>query len=664
MDGGQRIFVSELIGVTLVGPRPLGLIHLRLDPGVTVLYGVNGAGKTVTLTSVESAFKGLAPRDGGRAFIHLRISDEPIVIDDPRRVLHAALFETYEIGYQEWSSLSPLLEDPLEYSSSGVDIETLSRNLIMIAAEDEDPTLADEVSHQRLFSLEPIGSLAVPEWKVWISGRTDGETPFFSDQLRLVRAEEAQLEHTHAEDPVLGDAPLDVREVPSWVPLPFVECYETVGSAGLLLQPVTETDPDDLNRQTRSLLRQNAGQIVEELRVGGPPIYTNAAYELMNNLDSMGDEFYRLLLLDAPNLHIDIGHPDKWFDGESLAWSAGRGTQEPPVALDKLSSAQMRWAAVAIQMVLSRKALVARQTLVLLDEPERALHVLAARHLREGLARLANRWGVPILVTSHSPEFLNDNRFGLHHVLRDQSGSARVKKLQLPMAASSALEPLGITRADLLQSIRLFVLVEGEHDSAVLREFLGSELEQARALLLPFRGTRNLMHLVDAHLLFGFTDAKLLVVLDQVRTSDLTKRWEEARAKWNAGNESEALRFLDPPRSKRTPGAEVLKEFCYQALLHGAAERVEVFGLSESDIINYFPVTNFVPTASSWKQLLREWRTSRSSSDDVDFKAWLQSAKRARVDADFLRDLVRSSDSVPDEFGRLGSRIVDLSGLG
>jgi recombinational DNA repair ATPase RecF len=36
----------ELHGVTLVGIPPIGRVHIELDRGVTVLYGLNGAGKT------------------------------------------------------------------------------------------------------------------------------------------------------------------------------------------------------------------------------------------------------------------------------------------------------------------------------------------------------------------------------------------------------------------------------------------------------------------------------------------------------------------------------------------------------------------------------------------------------------------------------------------
>ena len=39
----------EVVGISLFGPQPLDSVHLDLDDELTVLYGLNGSGKTSIL---------------------------------------------------------------------------------------------------------------------------------------------------------------------------------------------------------------------------------------------------------------------------------------------------------------------------------------------------------------------------------------------------------------------------------------------------------------------------------------------------------------------------------------------------------------------------------------------------------------------------------------
>ncbi len=61
----------EIVGISLFGPSPLGEIHLRWESRFTVLYGLNGAGKTALLTAISDLFAG--DGTGGDAFLHLRL---------------------------------------------------------------------------------------------------------------------------------------------------------------------------------------------------------------------------------------------------------------------------------------------------------------------------------------------------------------------------------------------------------------------------------------------------------------------------------------------------------------------------------------------------------------------------------------------------------------
>src|SRR4051812_12333409 len=66
------------VGVSLLYPHPpLGPTYLELTPGLTVLYGLNGAGKTQVLRLVEDAFGGRITNY--RVNLHLRIGDQSTV---------------------------------------------------------------------------------------------------------------------------------------------------------------------------------------------------------------------------------------------------------------------------------------------------------------------------------------------------------------------------------------------------------------------------------------------------------------------------------------------------------------------------------------------------------------------------------------------------------
>src|SRR3954454_3716549 len=71
----------EILGVSVFGDGPLAHgIHMPLDPGVTALYGLNGAGKTRLLRAVSRALTGVAPPipatgPDAEVHLHLRLGD-------------------------------------------------------------------------------------------------------------------------------------------------------------------------------------------------------------------------------------------------------------------------------------------------------------------------------------------------------------------------------------------------------------------------------------------------------------------------------------------------------------------------------------------------------------------------------------------------------------
>ena len=61
----------DIVGLSVIGPPPLGEIHLPWQRGLHVVYGRNGAGKTRLLEAISSLSPRVEALEGGTAFVHL-----------------------------------------------------------------------------------------------------------------------------------------------------------------------------------------------------------------------------------------------------------------------------------------------------------------------------------------------------------------------------------------------------------------------------------------------------------------------------------------------------------------------------------------------------------------------------------------------------------------
>ena len=99
MPSDSEIASIQVLGVSLVGPPPIGEVHIQLTPGLTALYGLNGAGKTVVLSALERAFHGYAHPDG-EAYLHIEI---PPVFTEAADRMRAATRHVRELN--DWLDL-------------------------------------------------------------------------------------------------------------------------------------------------------------------------------------------------------------------------------------------------------------------------------------------------------------------------------------------------------------------------------------------------------------------------------------------------------------------------------------------------------------------------------------------------------------------------------
>ena len=67
----------EILGVSVFDRPPIGTLHLQLEPGLHVLYGKNGAGKTKTLEAVRGALANTWEHESS-VWVHMRVVDEAL----------------------------------------------------------------------------------------------------------------------------------------------------------------------------------------------------------------------------------------------------------------------------------------------------------------------------------------------------------------------------------------------------------------------------------------------------------------------------------------------------------------------------------------------------------------------------------------------------------
>lgn len=355
---------------------------------------------------------------------------------------------------------------------------------------------------------------------------------------------------------------------------------------------------------------------LDELLVGQPLLVEDGAVvvegqldELLRRLTERATTLLRTCLPDGPRLEVHLAPP--WSGTNRLQVLAVDAASDANVSLDALSAAEHRWSGVAIQLAVLAETRSAVRSVLLLDEPEAGLHPLARRDAAAGLEVVAHQLGATIVLASHAVEFLSLNIADVWHVertgpLADVQPLPSEQLLRLALPAGDGR--LGLTPAEALSLVRLFVVVEGAHDEALLTRWLANELAAAQARVVTMRGTHNLNTVMDLQVLMDFTEARVLVVLDRTRP-ELRVAWERVLAVPPA----ERLATVDAERRRLDRGRglsqeeEKLFELFRSAAKRGG-ERLSVYGLQAPDVLEYLPAKGFDPRPDvTWALLVQEW---------------------------------------------------------
>jgi ABC-type molybdenum transport system ATPase subunit/photorepair protein PhrA len=643
---------------------PLGPTVFKFEPGLTAIYGLNGAGKTRLLKAIgataspwgwcdDRSAVGRSDRGALLAYFEqpqdadfhpVYRATNPRGRDGPPEVyvdvlpvtndrdLALEAIEKGRFGIMVAPTVGGLRQpqlligEPIESVSPRMRAWLREQTLRLLDGEDlayhdhEDPE--DTIGH---FEGRPISDIAVTlaDWTV-LHGPCTGL--LWSELLRIVHGVTVPAWWP---DPIASLGPIE-----PWTRLPGDYDDRRLEQVSLF-EVLEESRPVDLVQETVGYLRRKpgySGATGSLLDAKGQ--LTDEVLASVAQLESRASAVLSALLGTGLELECVVREPDHWADSPPLAWLAK--IRDHRVHLSELSQAQQRWSEFAI-----RWSLIGHPDLVVIDEPEAGLHRAAEANLFGGLKGLAASTGVSIIVATHSPQALRDEDIRLVHL------ADRVASVDDGSIRRTASE-LGLDPADMLQMTRRFVLVEGRHDEIVLESLIGTELRRLRAAVLPTRGGRNLPAHADAAIIFDFTTAPIIAVLDNLCDSALVASVvDELRTTPEADIEV-VIGQLDalPASSER----RFLREFLGKAARRNRLDRVATWGFSKKDVIEYLDMRTLVPTAAAknqdWDALRRVFETATSSSKNPpDFKKWLAN----NYDADFGDESLRRAAEALDE---------------
>ena len=334
--------------------------------------------------------------------------------------------------------------------------------------------------------------------------------------------------------------------------------------------------------------------------------------------------------------------------GGMLKMKVQDSVTEQWLKIDQLSSGQRSWLAFVLNNAGLTGFLENNRTILLADEVDRGL---AERAVAPTMMFLESLYPICVLAT-HSPAALRSQVGLIQHVERISSG---VITLSDPIGLDDprkTAERLGISVSELLTFLEVVVLVEGEHDRIVI-ESLFKDLKSVNGLntrVIPFRGTKNLTN-IEARILFEFTDASIVLIVDHARQV----RIEEALAK---ARESSGKRItpalirevLGPLNENNASGEErVLANVIEQAMQRRVLDRITLVGLEVVDMTMIFPTSDF-GLDKTWSEYQVEWLDAKSKkTTNEDFKKYLKSKYNAKINVGTIEAAVQKLSTPPKE---------------
>lgn len=666
--------------IEIVGFRQPGSDFVPYEGGSLVVYGQNGAGKSLLLESIESALTGqsVGRTAAYRADFFEAITTAVIVRGDLNRI-----YPEHSVG-----GISPwdLRESADRIAEQEVDALNLPRRLSMAWK-----CLFGAVTDGTHGLLAPVGTTE-PRWTYYPASAPDD--PASEAWAEVLEEHMVSLLDSEEDQDRAYDAWAETDEQHTLESL--ISNLEGLASDGGIYRYnkgaltvssspfgyiITDrsADPDEtLASRIRALTPyRESVQDNHDKRYANADEFTQRLTDVVTWWARRANQLFSTFLLDPPALSVAMGDVYDWIAAEPPHWYATHG-----VRIANLSDAEKRWARIAIALSApNEKALWSGASddaktfpidvdsglpapFVLLDEPERGLHRQAEKHLAAGLLELARTARIRPIVATHSPLLLDAGQGQVFHMEKNPRGGIGTL-VELDSAAITELASVGLQPSSLLHLDRGYLLVEGEHDKQIVEGWFSKDLSALRVAVLPMRGTNNLWTIFDSEFLVERTDALLMPVLDDVALEPLYDLWAKAEAAVIDGRQSAATGIIKRGMSKIPgKGKDVYEPMLTASITRGVSQRFFPLGMARKDVLEYLPVGELVEGATSWSELRQEWNRSPVSMADRSGKAykdWLRKVKRADLTPENLR-LVAETTAPHPELKGLIAKVAERLG--
>lgn len=319
------------------------------------------------------------------------------------------------------------------------------------------------------------------------------------------------------------------------------------------------------------------------------------------------------------------------------------------VSFDDLSDGQCKLINLAFAAVAAASDDSGKSVIFIGDEIDSGIHVRAII----GLYRMLGSLPLSCICSTHSIDAVAHTVGRRVHVTRDAMSGISVQDFDISDARAAA-ERMGVTPLSLMAFFRVIMIVEGEHDRIVLESLFSAQdsLPGTDVMVLPIRGANNLMTSLEAEFL-DYTDAKILVVLDNVRQSVIAELLETAKSKQVDNPRDARSRLLDARGRLQSHEERIICDVILRRYDKGDLSRFSLFGLSKRDVIEYLTPGEF--RLDDWDAIRKE-HDSLAPTDPLaksSFKDYLRVTRKISVSND---DVTRASRNL----GQLHPDLVAL----
>lgn len=308
---------------------------------------------------------------------------------------------------------------------------------------------------------------------------------------------------------------------------------------------------------------------------------------------------------------------------------------------------------------------------LLIDEFDRHLHPVIAQQLLDLLDRFAKKFETYVLVSTHTISSLTIHKhaqlfasrdiYGFHHLSIYRHDDPKVASIQL-----------GIPERDVRKFMKLFVVVEGDHEEIIFNELFSSNSSQLDFEIINLNGLQGLANIWRS--LLQHESADVLVVYDK-KNQQFEEVWlnlqrDRSKAQF-AENlfESSGIKKIQAEAynriksNKRLPGDTELNAlgFLLKEVLDKNdnqirnIKRLHLHGMGVPDIVECLPISEFPKARSfkSWEILRQQNEHLKPSEFKIKFGIDNKSVEKA-VKGKLSQDLIHP------ELQSLWSRILGI----